>query len=277
MFFKGEVTDSQDISFPPERLVWKADDTVLLGKSSTGLSASTNTLSPGNHKITFTATDHGGLTSTATVQVTIVNKPPNEPFINSPTDNAAVTAGCNIFFSGGAYDQEDTFITGTNLVWSSNIDGIIGTGAELKDKLNTLGTHLVRLTAIDSVGESSFKEQTINVNPSTNGCPPTVKIVSPPSEGKGAVVIFSPQNITLVGSAEDSEDTPDTLQFEWKLKQISPAEPEQNIGTTTVVEDVLFEAVGTDKRFEVTFQATDTGGNSAVDKIEILVLSEPIL
>ena len=154
---------------------------------------------PGNHNITFTATDHGGLTSTASVQVTVVNKPPNEPFINSPPAAASVTAGCNIIFSGGAYDQEDTFITGTGLVWSSNIDGIIGTGAELKDKLTTPGTHLVRLTAIDSVGESSFKEHTINVNPSTDGCPPTVKIVSPPSEGKGAVVIFSPQNITLVG------------------------------------------------------------------------------
>ena len=126
MFFKGEVSDAQDISFPPERLIWKADDTVLLGKSSTGLSASTNTLSPGNHNITFTATDHGGLTSTASVQVTVVNKPPNEPFINSPPAAASVTAGCNIIFSGGAYDQEDTFITGTGLVWSSNSDGIIG-------------------------------------------------------------------------------------------------------------------------------------------------------
>ena len=115
------------------------------------------------------------------------------------------------------------------------------------------------------------------MNPSTDGCPPTVKIVSPPSEGKGAVVIFSPQNITLVGSAEDAEDTPDSLQFEWKLKQIIPAGPEQTIGTTISAENILFEATGSDKRFELTFQATDTGGNSAADKIEILVLSEPIL
>ncbi|MDR4497947.1 MAG: hypothetical protein MRK02_08540 [Candidatus Scalindua sp.] len=57
--------------------------------------------------------------------------------------------------------------------WSLNIDGIIGTGAELKNKLTTPGTRLVRLAAIDSVGESSFKEHTINVNPSTDGCPPS--------------------------------------------------------------------------------------------------------
>lgn len=278
MFFRGEVTDAQDnILFPPERLVWKSDDTIVLQKSSTGLRASTNTLSPGDHTITFSATDHGGLTSTASVQVTVVNKPPNEPFINSPADGDTVTAGCDIFFTGGAYDQEDTFISGPNLVWSSSIDGIIGTGTELKDKLNSPGTHLVRLTASDSVGESSFKEHTVNVNPSTDGCPPTVKIVSPPSEFIGPVVIFSPQNITFVGTAEDSEDTPDTLQYMWKLKPISPAGPEQNIGNSIVAEEILFEASGANKLFEITFQVTDTDGNTAEDKMELYVLSHPIL
>jgi hypothetical protein len=278
MFFRGEATDTQDnILFPPERLVWKSDNTIVLQKSSDGLRASTNTLSPGDHTITFTATDHGGLTSTDSIQVTVVNKPPDEPFINSPADGDTVTAGCDIFFKGGAYDQEDTFITGPNLVWSSSIDGMIGTGAELKDKLNSPGTHLVRLTASDSVGESSIKVHTVNVNPSTDGCPPTVKIASPTSEFIGPMVIFSPQNITFVGSAEDSEDTPDTLQYKWKLKPISPAGTEQIIGNSIVAEEILFEASGANKLFEITFQVTDTDGNTAEDKMELYVLSQPIL
>jgi hypothetical protein len=148
----------------------------------------------------------------------------------------------------------------------------------MRTSLETPGNHLLRLTATDSVAGSSFAENSITVQPSTDGCAPIARIVSPPyQEWKGAMAIVNGTKVTFVGTAEDSEDPSDTLQLQWKRKPISPAGSEETLGTGSVVNDVEFTAVGADRRYEITFTATDTDGNAAQDKMTILVLSSPIL
>lgn len=316
-FFRGEVSDVEDLPLPtsefePDRLVWTYDDEGLLDKSPSGLRASTRLrnfvplapqdsdsfsitdfvlpvlaetgpsppqyLPPGEHIIAFTATDSGGLTATASVNVTVVNTPPDTPTIFLPAPSSVLSAGCVSDFLGQAYDLEDGFITGTGLAWSSSVDGLLGNGTELRTSLETPGTHVIRLTATDSVGGTSFAEKTFTAQPSTDGCGPIARIVSPPyQEWKGAMAIVNGTKVTFVGTAEDSEDPSDALQLQWKRKPISPAGPVETIGTGSVVDNVEFTAVGADKRYEINFTATDTDGNATQDKMTILVLSSPIL
>lgn len=74
--------------------------------------------------------------------------------ISSPTDGIQYDNGDDITFIGSAYDSEDGDLTGSSLIWTSDIDGDFGTGTTLT--INTLspGTHTIRLIATDSDGLS---------------------------------------------------------------------------------------------------------------------------
>ena len=63
--------------------------------------------------------------------------------------------GENITFSGSGTDEEDGDLNGGSLVWTSNIDGTLGTGATVITSALTAGDHEITLTATDSEGETS--------------------------------------------------------------------------------------------------------------------------
>ena len=83
--------------------------------------------------------------------------------ISAPSDLEVYVAGDSIRFTGSGSDVEDGALSGGSLVWESDIDGQIGTGADFV--LNTLsaGTHRVSFTATDSSGASSSVETLIRV------------------------------------------------------------------------------------------------------------------
>jgi len=70
--------------------------------------------------------------------------------IASPQDGASFFPGENIFFEGFGQDLEDGTLDGASLTWSSNIDGVFGSGREFA--LHTLSptTHIITLTVQDS-------------------------------------------------------------------------------------------------------------------------------
>ena len=220
-FLGAEVSDNEDLSFPKERLVWS---TPSKRNFDTGLSADINTLPPGKHTITFSATDSGGLTSSDSVQVTVINKPPDTPVIFSPVNNDTVVSNCDIRFQGQAYDPEEGFLSGSALRWATDKDGIKGTGESLKTKLTTVGPQIIALTATDLLGETSSTSHTVQVEPpGAKGCSPIANIVTPPhNEFQEAMVIFRDTGtnenprVTFVGTAEDSEDTIDKLDLQWR-------------------------------------------------------------
>ena len=79
-----------------------------------------------------------------------VSQPPSVTIV-SPT-RAAATEYRNaesILFSGTAVDPEDGDLTGESFVWTSDVDGQIGTGASFSAVLSS-GRHTVTLTATDS-------------------------------------------------------------------------------------------------------------------------------
>lgn len=74
--------------------------------------------------------------------------------INNPMYGNIFTEGDTITFSGSGDDAEDGTLTGYSLVWTSSIDGEIGTGASFSITNLSVGAHTITLTATDSDGDS---------------------------------------------------------------------------------------------------------------------------
>lgn len=101
---------------------------------------------------------------------------PAGPINNSPTvsitnpgDGSIFTSGTSIFFEGTAADTEDGNLT-TNIVWTSNIDGAIGTGGSVSTTLSD-GIHIITAAVTDS--GSRIGSDTISI---TVGDPPAEPI-----------------------------------------------------------------------------------------------------
>ena len=281
--FAGTVSDPEDLSTPfskfePTRLFWTYDDKHLLAKRADGLAAWSNTLPPGSRKITFRATDSGGLTASVDAYVTVQNLPPDQPTIFMPRSAATVRAGCQVRFLGQAYDTEDGWIHGAGLHWRSDVDGTIGTGGALSAKLTSPGGHSVRLTATDSIGSSSFAQQLVNVQPSAGGCPPRVRIIKPEYwKWKGMAVLSGAQQ-TFVGTAQDEKDMPDALSLTWRAVPVIPSGAAIALGNTmTVATTKLIAIGGKTTRYRIEFTATDSDGQKASDEMTLVVLNKPIL
>jgi|GEM_PF-3211256 len=85
------------------------------------------------------------------------------PVIFHPSDNETRAAGVAIPFVGHASDPTDGALTGASLVWSSDRDGVIGTGENFSAPL-TQNTHRVTLTATNSLGLKGSVFITLIVN-----------------------------------------------------------------------------------------------------------------
>jgi hypothetical protein len=77
--------------------------------------------------------------------------------------NRYYVGGQSVLLEGTGYDVEDGVLS--DLTWYSDRDGILGTGPSLLvDADNSAeGTHLIRLEAKDSMGQSSFGDITMGV------------------------------------------------------------------------------------------------------------------
>jgi hypothetical protein len=87
-----------------------------------------------------------------------VGAPPTAQ-INHPSDAEERVVGVPIPFIGEASDPEDGVLAGASLVWIDSVEGEIGQGEQFDAALQTLGDHVVTLTATDAdgnVGEASI-------------------------------------------------------------------------------------------------------------------------
>ncbi len=71
-------------------------------------------------------------------------------YIMTPDDTLRYELGANVILHCAAWDLEDNGLNGNSLEWSSNIDGIIGTGRLTTVNNLSAGTHVISLTATDS-------------------------------------------------------------------------------------------------------------------------------
>lgn len=160
--FQGSANDPQDGDISND-ITWSSDIDSGLG---TGASVSTSNLSPGNHTITAQVSDSFAADGVAhTVQDTIgieVREQTPAVTITSPSDQSAHNEGEDIDFIGSASDEQDGDIT-ANLVWTSDVDGQIGTGGSFTRNDLSLGEHVITASVTDSDGYTGQDSVTIEV------------------------------------------------------------------------------------------------------------------
>jgi subtilisin len=87
--------------------------------------------------------------------------------IDGPLDGASFDSGESISFAGTASDSEDGDLTG-GLVWTSDLDGQIGTGGSFAAVLSD-GSHEVTAAVTDSGGNTTSESINITVGGSSGG------------------------------------------------------------------------------------------------------------
>jgi len=86
-----------------------------------------------------------------------ISVPDQAPFvvISNPANGQAFAPGALIVFQGSATDMEDGTLPDGALVWSSDRQGVLGTGPSLPQNTLQPGLHVIKLTATDSKGHAS--------------------------------------------------------------------------------------------------------------------------
>jgi len=128
---------------------------------------------PGTYSITLTVTDGGGLTNSVTKQVTIPTSVGNQAptaTITAPVNGRSFAQGTPVSFAGSGQDPEDGTLTGGSLVWTSSIDGQIGTGTGFSTTSLSPGTHTITLKATDA--QSATGTSTIAITITAGNQPP---------------------------------------------------------------------------------------------------------
>ncbi|MEA2060983.1 MAG: hypothetical protein U9P10_10840 [Thermodesulfobacteriota bacterium] len=186
------------------------------GELGTTTNVTSNALSSGPHEIILTVTDAAGNTvGSDSVNITIgeadtssdaaSNTPPNAD-ITSPSTLLSFNTGETITFEGTGTDAEDGTLTGDALVWSSDRDGGLGTGASLSNASLSEGEHTITLTASDTSGSSAMAFIIITVGSSANA--PAVIISSPAESPSGTYEAKAGDTINFIGSASDFDGSP---------------------------------------------------------------------
>ncbi|MDQ6610985.1 MAG: proprotein convertase P, partial [Gemmatimonadota bacterium] len=85
--------------------------------------------------------------------------------IRTPDNDMTYTSGTSITFYGYGADYEDGLISGSSLVWTSNRDGIIGTGLTFARSTLSVGTHTITVTATDTQGATGTAVVTVTIKP----------------------------------------------------------------------------------------------------------------
>ncbi len=130
-------------------------ETVAIGLTQTAYTLSTTQDIPGSTTPLVRVIASDGFHTAADTQVLpapIPNKPPT-PFILSPADGAIFPTHGLVVLTGMASDLEDGVVPSDALTWVSDIDGELGTGAELITTSLSPGQHRITLRATDSTGQ----------------------------------------------------------------------------------------------------------------------------
>ena len=255
--FQGAATDTEDGNLTGASLVWSSS---IDGNFGTGPTVTSDALTSGTHIITFTATDTYSTpgTGSASIIITVSNTFPTA-IISSPADNSSFYESANITFAGSGTDAEDGILSGASLVWTSNLDGSIGSGSPLT--LNTLsaGTHSITLTATDSESAPTISAA---VTISVGNSPPTAAITAP-VDGSA---YNQGDTITFRGTGTDTEDgnlSGSSLSWTSSISGV--------IGTGTILPiDSLTTGTHT-----ITLTVTDSQSSTSTDAIAVTVNNNP--
>ena len=126
------------------------------GNLGTGGTTTTSSLTIGTHTITASATDQGVTGESTVTPITVSAFPIDQHFVAilSPADHVTGTTTTNFTFTGVSRDSEGTDLA-AEIRWTSNIDGVLNTGAATFQTTLSAGNHTVTALTRDSAMNSA--------------------------------------------------------------------------------------------------------------------------
>jgi uncharacterized repeat protein (TIGR03803 family) len=112
--------------------------------------------------------------SATSIPFNVPKKMPSTVVISSPVSGSTFAAANPVSLAGAGYDADDGLLTGTALLWSDNIEGNLGSGAQLQVTTLKPGAHTITLTATDSDGNAITATTEITLA----GDPPVVTLTT---------------------------------------------------------------------------------------------------
>ncbi len=173
--------------------------------------------------------------------------------ITNPADGGTFDSGSTVVFEGTANDEDGDLSTG--IVWSSDIDGSLGTGASVSYQLSD-GTHTITAEATDSESLTGSDTITVTVETTVSNETPVVSIISP---ADGSIYEYG-ITVTFTGTASDTEDGDISTNIAWV------SDLDGSVGTGATVSTPL--SSGTHL---IIASVTDSGGASADASITVTV------
>ncbi len=198
--FNGTGSDTEDAA-GALTYAWSCS---VHGALSSSAAFNSSTLVEGDHTISFSVTDTQGA-SNATAQSVTIHIGNYDPVatITTPQNGTSYDMDDVIIFQGSAIDTEDGTLSGTSLVWSSSLDGTIGTGNTVTSSALTSGTHIITLTATD-LYTTSPGTGTATILLTVSNTFPTVNLANPADNSS----FYENETITFSGTGSDAEDGP---------------------------------------------------------------------
>ena len=207
VLFSASASDNEDGSLS-QQINWSSS---ISGQLGVGASAIL-TLESGTHTITASVVDSGNLVSSQNIILVVAEAPPENtaPVVSivNPTNGHSEYQGSSISFNGNAFDQEQGSLT-SNLVWQSNVDGVLGAGGSISSVLS-LGTHTITASVMDEQGLQGQSQITVTILEAINTAP-EISITSPTSGSE----FLETDAVTLTATANDDEDGDLSSSIEW--------------------------------------------------------------
>lgn len=121
---------------------------------------------PGGSQARIRVTVSDGInTAEATSAAFVVGNKPPEVFIESPSPGARYVWGTNVTLYGSAYDLQDGWLrSDAALVWSSDLDGVLGSGEVLNLHSLSAGQHTITLSATNSLGLTATADVVVTIS-----------------------------------------------------------------------------------------------------------------
>ena len=139
--------------------------------TNTGLSPSTTYYYRAQAINGSAVSGYSNTASAQTAAATTTNTAPTVT-ISTPANNASYPANTTVSFSASATDTLDGNVS-ANLVWTSSLDGQIGTGASFSRTLSS-GSHTITARVVDSGGLAGAAQVTVNVTTVQSQTGPTL-------------------------------------------------------------------------------------------------------
>ncbi len=124
---------------------------------------------PGSDNGLFRVIANDGVNTGSDTTDTTFSIPDRGPstLIFTPINAIALPQGSAAYFTGQSIDLEDGSLSGESLVWSSDLDGVLGNGKEVIVYTLSPGVHEIKLTGTDSKGQAGEAIVYVNVDPNS--------------------------------------------------------------------------------------------------------------